>query len=151
MLMTHKHAELLTPLMQDEDIQYWQYVEQSTIWPWFYVEQVRIHDGDRVASMLMIPSVPVLEQILTELNGSKWLTQVLVVTPSDLNGSTRWQMEPLIELSVARSPELKPLGYIFQVEDGRLYTTCPWSSCDRDRSIPIFSAAKHLRYTAHSN
>ncbi|MCG4452121.1 hypothetical protein LJY18_02235 [Pseudomonas sp. MMS21-TM103] len=146
MFLTHRHAELLTPPARDAHIQYWEYVEQSTIWPWFYVELVRACKEDRVASMLMIPNVPALEQVLAELNGGMWLSQALVVTPSDINGSRRWQMEPLIELSVAKNREHKPLGYIFQVEGGRTYTTfAQLDNCDRESSLPIFSAAKHLR------
>lgn len=144
--MTHRHAELLMPPARDEQIQYWQYVEQSTIWPWFYVELVRVCNEDSVASMLMIPNAPALEEVLAELNSSKWLSQALVVTPSYINGSRRWQMEPLIELSVARTRERKPLGYVFQVEGGHMYTTCAQlNSCDLEYSLPIFSAAKHLR------
>jgi hypothetical protein len=146
MLLTHRRAELLIPPARDTHIQYWQYVEQSTIWPWFYVELVRAGKEDRVASMLMIPNVPALEQVLAELNGSKWLSQALVVTPSEINGSRRWQMEPLSELRVARSRDHKPLGYIYQVEGGGVYTTfAQLSNSDLESSRPIFSAAKHLR------
>lgn len=146
MLLTHKHAELLVPSERNVHTQYWQYVEQSTVWPWFYVELVRAGRGGRVASMLMIPNVPVLEQVLKAVNSDNWLSQVLVVTPSDVNGSRRWQMEPLIELSVAKNREGKALGYIFQVEDARVYTSfTPLSSSEQVSSQLIFSAAKHLR------
>jgi hypothetical protein len=142
MLMTHRHAELLVPSGPDTHIQYWQYVEQSTIWPWFYAELVSVCEEGDVATMLMIPNVPVLEQVLAELDGSKRLNQVLVVTPSEINGSDRWQMEPLIELSVARNSQNEPLGYIFQVEDGRAYTTChPLSNFELGPSRPIYSSA----------
>lgn len=146
MLMTHRHAELLVPPGPDAHIQYWQYVEQSTIWPWFYAELVSVCKEGSVATMLMIPNVPVLEQLLAELDGSKRLNQILVVTPSEINGSDRWQMEPLIELSVARNRKNKPLGYIFQVEDGRAYTTCrPLSNFELGSSLPIYSSAGHIR------
>lgn len=146
MLLTHRHAELLIPPERDVHTQYWQYVEQSTIWPWFYVELVRACKEESAASMLMIPNAPALEQVLAELDGGKWLSQVLVVTPSDINGSRSWQMEPLIELRVARSRDQKPLGYIYRVEGGRVYTTsAQLNNCDVESSRPIFSAAKHLR------
>ena len=146
MLMTHKHAELLIPSGADTHIQYWQYVEQSTMWPWFYAELVSVCKEGSAASMLIIPSVAMLEQVLADLNANKWLTQVLVVTPSDLNGSDRWQMEPLIDLSIARNRQNKTLGYIFQVENGRVYTTChQLNNLELELSVSIFSAAKHLR------
>lgn len=146
MLMTHKHAEVLVPLGTDTRIQYWQYVEQSTLWPWFYAELVSVSEEGSVASMLIIPNVPILEQVLAELDGSMRLSQVLVATPSEINGSGRWQMEPLIELSVARDRQNKPLGYVFQVEDGRSYTTChPLSSFELGSSRSIYSSAMHIR------
>ncbi|MNF61877.1 hypothetical protein D3C84_435430 [compost metagenome] len=147
MFITYKHAELpLGELLGDPRVQHWQFVEQDVHWPWFYMEFVRDLGEDCISSMLMIPTVPALEQLLDEQNERSWLAQALLVTPGHLNGSKAWMMEPLVEVSVALDEEDNQLGYVYKVEAGHCYSTHPGGKKNNLlTSHVIFSADKHLR------
>lgn len=147
MFMTYRHAELpLGTLFGDTRVQHWQFVEQDVYWPWFYIEFTREVGDDRISSMLMIPSVPALQRLLDEQDDCSWLAQALLVTPGHLNGSQRWLMEPLVEVSVASDEKDNQLGYVYRVEGGRSYSTHPYAKdADLQTSHVIFSAGEHLR------
>ncbi len=147
MFMTYRHAELpLSNLFGDTRVQHWQFVEQDVHWPWFYIEFVRKKGDDSMSSMLMIPTVPALQRLLEEQDDRLWLAHASLVTPAHLNGSQRWMMEPLVEVSVAIDEKYDQEGYVYQVEGGRSYSTHPGSKqADLRTSHVIFSASKHLR------
>jgi len=46
----------------------------------------------------MIPTVPVLQQVLGELGDRLWLSQAFLVSPGHLRGEKNWLMEPLTEV-----------------------------------------------------
>ncbi len=147
MFMTYRHAELpLGKLFGDTRVQHWQFVEQDVYWPWFYIEFIRGEGDDRMSSMLMIPSVPALQRLLDEQDDCSWLAQALLVTPAHLNGSQRWMMEPVEEVSVAVDDKYNQLGYVYKVEGGRSYTTHAFEKeAELRTSHVIFSASEHLR------
>lgn len=147
MFITYKHAELpLGELLEDPRVQHWQFVEQDIHWPWFYMEFVRDLGDDCMSSMLMIPAVPALQQLLDEQNERSWLAQAFLVTPGHVNGSGSWMMEPLVEVNVALDEEDGQLGYVYKVEGGHCYSTHPNAQRNNLRtSRTIFSADRHLR------
>ncbi|CAI8986504.1 hypothetical protein EMIT0215P_90119 [Pseudomonas serboccidentalis] len=74
MFITRKPAEIfLSAYLGDDSTQYWQYVEQTTHCPWFYVRVGRQQGGEALTSMVMLPSISALEKLL---NGKR-----MAITP----------------------------------------------------------------------
>lgn len=147
MFMTYRHAELLPGgILGDPRVQHWQFVEQDIHCPWFYVELVRDYGDEQVGSMLMIPTVPVLQQVLGELGDRLWLSQAFLVSPGHLRGEKNWLMEPLTEVCIAEDDENNHPGYVYRVEGGSSYSTHP--ACGRAKlraTEVVFSAGRHLQ------
>lgn len=65
MFKTNRNAELLPGLSSGPDgVQFWSFVEQEVAWPWFYLQMVEDDGRDAFQSMLMVPTLPLLEQIV---------------------------------------------------------------------------------------
>ncbi|PKM23667.1 MAG: hypothetical protein CVV09_17845 [Gammaproteobacteria bacterium HGW-Gammaproteobacteria-13] len=147
MFMTYRHAELLPGIIfGDQRVQHWQFVEQEIHYPWFYVELVRDYGDEKMSSMLMIPTVPMLQQVLKELNDCSWLAQAFLVSPGHLRGAKNWLMEPLAEVSIAEDEKSNQPGYVYRVISGASYSAHPESGRGTLRTTEvIFSAGLHLR------
>lgn len=147
MFKTYSHAELGTAAVFGEaGARHWQFVELEMHYPWFYIELVRDYGDDIVGSMLMIPTVPILQQILLELDERSWLTQAHLMSPGYLRGGNTWVMEPLIEVSVAEDYAGTIEGYVYRVEGGACYSF--QHAADHNNlkvTEVIFSAQRDLR------
>lgn len=96
--------------------------------------------------MLMVPTTPLLEQVLAAQTNYVWLEQALLVTPDYMNQKGRWLMEPLLEVSSIRDERGNDLGYQYRVEGDRTYSTSEAPSLDGwPNKHLVFSAALHLR------
>jgi hypothetical protein len=143
---TNRNAELLPGLSNGPDgVQFWSFVEQEVAWPWFYLQMVEDDGKEAFRSMLMVPTLPLLEQIVEAKSDHAWIEQAQLVTPAHINKTGRWMMEPLLEVSVIRNEQGQELGYEYVVEGNRTYSI----SADRlpDGQLnthTIFSAALHL-------
>ncbi|HCA5869192.1 TPA: hypothetical protein MXR76_006760, partial [Pseudomonas aeruginosa] len=74
MFKTSRNAELLSGLSTAPDgVQFWSYVELEMTWPWFYLQIVEDDGKEAFQSMLMVPSVPLLEQIIAAQTDHAWL------------------------------------------------------------------------------
>jgi hypothetical protein len=94
----------------------------------------------------MVPSVPLLEQIIAAQTDHAWLEQAYLVNPGHMNKAGRWMMEPLLEISSIRDAQGNVLGYQYRVEGDRKYSTSATQPLDTRMSTHvIFSAALHLR------
>nr|WP_256666524.1 hypothetical protein [Pseudomonas sp. FSL R10-2964] len=107
---------------------------------------VRDYGDDIVGSMLMVPTVPILQQMLSELDERSWFGQAHLMSPGHLRGGDNWKMEPLIEVGVAQDNKGEVEGYLFKVAGGVSYST----HHSRDHSNLkvteiIFSADRDLR------
>lgn len=147
MFKTYSQAELGSQAVFGEvGAHRWQYVELEVIHPWFYLELVRDHGDDVVGTMLMIPTVPVLRQMLRELDERSWFAQAHLLSPGYLRGGQSWLMEPLIEVSVAENDSGTVEGYMFRVEGGACYSIEHAAGClDLTIIEVIFSAERDLR------
>ncbi|MFP3679486.1 hypothetical protein SB725_20510 [Pseudomonas sp. SIMBA_041] len=147
MFKTYSHAELLPmSVFADAGVQHWQFVEHEMRYPWFYMELVRDHGDDIVGSMLMIPTVPILQQMLLELDDRSWFAQAYLISPGYLRGEKSWVMEPLIEVSIAEDDAYNLEDYIFRVEGGACYSIQHEKRCGNLKiTKTIFSAERHLR------
>lgn len=146
MFKTNRNAELLPGLSNGPDgVQFWSFVEQEVAWPWFYLQMVEDDGKEAFRSMLMVPTLPLLEQIVEAKSDHAWIEQAQLVTPAHINKTGRWMMEPLLEVSVIRNEQGQEHGYEYVVEGNRTYSI----SADRlpDGQLnthTIFSAALHL-------
>jgi hypothetical protein len=144
---TNRNAELLPGLSTGPDgVQFWSFVELEMIWPWFYLQIVQDDGEEAFRNMLMVPSVPLLEQVIAAQSDHVWLERALLVTPEHMNKVDRWMMEPLLEVSSIRDARGNELGHQYRVEGDRTYSTSASQRPDsRMITHVIFSAALHLR------
>lgn len=110
----------LRALFGNARVRHWQFVELEMQYPWFYMELVRDYGDDIVGSMLMIPTVSILQQMLSELDDRSWFTQAYLMSPGYLRGENRWVMEPLIEVSIAEDEANNLECYVYRVQGGGL-------------------------------
>ncbi|SIR22101.1 hypothetical protein SAMN05216509_1121 [Pseudomonas sp. B10] len=114
--------------------------------PWFYMELVRDYGDDIVGSMLMVPTVPILQRMLLELDDHSWFSQAYLISPGYLRGEKSWVMEPLVEVSLAEGDANNLAGYIYKVEGGACYSIQHESTGGGLKTAEIiFSAERHLR------
>lgn len=121
MFRTTRGAEIPRPVLLSEDVHLWSYVEHGLHLPWFYVRLAHQEDGLQMSRMLMLSNVETLQSILTQSTSSGWVDDVQLVTPSYVNKSNRWLMEPLLELMEIRSGSGQAKSYIYRVLGDRLY------------------------------
>lgn len=149
MFITHKQAEIfLSAYLGDDVTQYWQYVEQTTHCPWFYVKVGRQQGTEALTSMVLIPSISALEQLLNEQGADIWLLDVQLVSPAYLNGSNEWKMERLLEVRETVDDISSGAAYVYSLEGGHIYTE-DLGSGRPDSQSPriIFSATPSSRRT----
>jgi hypothetical protein len=144
---TSRNAELLPGLSTAPDgVQFWSYVELEMTWPWFYLQIVEDDGNEAFRSMLMVPSVPLLEQVIAAQTEHAWLEQAYLVSPGHMNEVGRWLMAPLLEVLSIRDAQGSELGHQYRVEGDRTYSTSASQSLgSRISNHVIFSAALHLR------
>ncbi|MQT76172.1 hypothetical protein [Pseudomonas helleri] len=147
MFKTYSHAEVgPAAIFGEAGAHRWQFVELEVVYPWFYVELVRDYGDDIVGSMLMIPTVPALQQMLLELDERSWFSQAHLMSPGYLRGGGNWMMEPLVEVDVAENDSGTIKGYVYRVEGGACYSIEHPAGCSNLKVTDIiFSAARDLR------
>lgn len=147
MFKTYRHAELNPAITFGEPFtSYWQFVELELHHPWFYMELVRDHGDDVVGSMLMIPTVPILKQMLSELDDRSWFAQAHLMSPGHMRGGKDWVMEPLKEVSIVKDASGAVEGFIYEVAGGACYGlhSAPLQDNLKVKEI-VFSSERDLR------
>lgn len=147
MFKTNRNAELLPGLSNGPDgVQFWSFVEQEVAWPWIYLQVVEDDGKDAFKSMLMVPTLALLEQIVGKRSDHAWIEQAQLVTPSYINKTGRWMMEPLLKVNALSNEQGQELGYECVVEGGRAYSmSAEQLPSGQLNTHTIFSAALHLR------
>jgi hypothetical protein len=147
MFKTNRKAELLPGLSRGPNgVQFWSYIEQEIAWPWFYLQIVEDNGDEAFRSMLMVPSIPLLELFIAAQTETAWFEQAQLVTPQHINNRGRWMMEPLLEVSSILDTRGNELGHLFQVEGGHTYSSSASQHPDgRLSTHVVFSASLHLR------
>lgn len=146
MFKTYNHAELgPADIFGEPSTRHWQFIELEMHHPWFYFELVRNYGDDIVGSMLMIPTVPILREMLLELDDRSWFAQAHVLTPGHMREGGEWMMERLVEVSVAQDDSGTTKGYVFMVEGGGCYSLYHSPGDNLHVTELIFSAKRDLR------
>jgi hypothetical protein len=141
MFITYDHAEVpLGLLAGTPSVKHWRYAELSSLSNWFCVSIGYVRSGKPSCSTLLIAGLREFEELLGDRNDDLWIEDVLLVTSSDVNGSRGWQMERLSMLSEAVSESNGCFSYIYNLENGRIYTEGEFLSPHRFVRI-IFDAA----------
>jgi len=85
--------------------------------------------------MYLVASEAELEQMLEGIAAKAKIEDVQVITPSRLNGSGAWQMEPLAELVRISDIDENVLGYDLRTASGAVYSDSDHiSSADVERA-----------------
>lgn len=147
MFITHKPAEIfLGAYLGDDSTQYWQYVEQTTHCPWFYARVGRQQGSEALTSMVMLPSISALEQLLNKQGADIWLLDIQLVSPAYLNGSDGWKMERLLGVCETVDDLSEEAVYMYSLEGGHIYTEAlGFSTSDLQNPRIIFSATPASR------
>lgn len=122
MFTTHRHAEIPLAPIFGEPYQLWRFVELEQHRPWFCVT-LNIGKGRaNWRTMYLVASEAELEQMLEDIAANAKVEDVQVITPSRLNGTGAWQMEPLAELIRIFDTDEKVLGYDLKTASGIIYS-----------------------------
>lgn len=119
MFRTSQLAEIPTSPLYGDEARLWAFVEQSLHTPWFYVTVAECQSGQALHTMLLVQEVFTLEALLARQNASLKVTEVQLVSPSHVNKSDRWLMEPLIKLVQISCQGAQ--GYEYCVKGGKWY------------------------------
>lgn len=142
MFITHKQAEIfLDAYLGDDSTQYWQYVEQTTHCPWFYVKVGRRQGSEALTSMVMLPCISALEQLINEQGADIWVLDVQLVSPTYLNGSDGWKMERLLEVRETVDDLSKEAAYVYSLEGGHIYIEALGASTSDLQNLRIIFSA----------
>jgi hypothetical protein len=122
MFTTHRHAEIpLAPAIAGPH-QLWRFVELEQHGPWFYVTINKGKNGENWRSMIFVASEDELEWALRDIAADARIETVQVITPTNLNGTGKWQMEELTELVRIYDAQDQVLGYDLKTASGNIYS-----------------------------
>lgn len=125
MFQTLEGAELASPAFRldtPRGTQSWAYVVQSLELPWFHVQlgfgpDSRVVFASHVSNWVHLPRVAGDDRLR--------LVDVRLVSPSWLNGTGHWLMEPLEEVFEGRAEGGNDIGWVFVVATQKRYSQPP--------------------------
>lgn len=125
MFETHDHAEIpLRPEFRDAGERLWAYVRTRLHVPWLHVVygQTHVEDGEtytlRETVFLSEPEQMESLQQTPDLR----IIAVDLMTPGHMNGSGRWQLEPLSEIWQGTVPNMEGhVAHVYVLKDRRRY------------------------------
>lgn len=125
MFETHDHAEIPLHLeFRDAGERLWAYVRTRLHVPWLHVVYGLTHEEDgesyTLRETLFLSEAEQLEQLRQQPRLS--LVSVDLMSPGHLNGTGRWQLEPLAEIWEGTVPQTESQrAYVYVLADGRRY------------------------------
>lgn len=122
MFQTASHAE--HPLMSaiaGEGQQVWTYVNLAANVPWFYASYfLHTPEGD-IWENIMLSTVEQVADLMAQDKHMVKMKSLMLVSPSRLNKSNGWLMEPLAKIWDARIGETDHHAQIFELAGGTKY------------------------------
>ncbi|AYC32987.1 hypothetical protein D3880_11675 [Pseudomonas cavernae] len=120
MFQTFPSAQIqFLPLFGEKHL-LWSMVEHDIHRPWFYVTVVNLYGDLDMRSMVMAGNEDSLQEILQSQQADCYVEGVMVATPGHVNGTARWQLEPLEKL-VAYREKGGGSSLVYSITDGRTY------------------------------
>lgn len=144
MFRTYREAELPGAAFADSSLQLWAYVEHSLQLPWFYVTLSERQDSVVHCRMLMLSSVYLLKRFLEQQSNNAWVIDIQLVSPERLNKTSRWLMEPLLEVTEIADESDTASGYIYMVEGDRYYIEGTFDQPAPNTKRVIYAAVNQL-------
>lgn len=122
MFQTFSHARIPgLPAFGDEPM-LWAAVEHDIHRPWFYVRLIELGDDIQWCRMILLGDELSLQSLM-RAQRSGWLVEsVLLATPSHVNGSDRWLLEPLERLQLF-GRQGDQTAVVYTVAGGHSYMT----------------------------
>lgn len=109
-----------------EDYRVWKYVELTLAQVWFYVTVVEQVKTTKAKSILMIDSLALLEDLMSDPHSGRHVESIQLVTPGRLNESGDWRMERLLRIEHLSHQD--SVAHIYEVKNNVIYV-------DGDRSL----------------
>lgn len=119
MFQTIRKTELAISRMMGDEIALWEVVLNPHHLEWFHVCRTMTIGGDSVRDMLHINNVRTLKNLIDTQDPENKVTDVYLVSPGWMNGTTDWKMERLLE--ARESSNHQGHGFIYVLYDGRVY------------------------------
>ncbi|WP_306092832.1 hypothetical protein [Pseudomonas sp. SJZ131] len=89
---------------------------------WYHITVQAKTKGQVSEAVLMVDSEPRLQQILISQDAEMVITEVQVVTPGHMNGTSGWRMEALRKVTLGED-ENECLVCLLEIETGSKYHT----------------------------
>ncbi|MBK4998595.1 hypothetical protein IAE37_000871 [Pseudomonas sp. S31] len=121
----------------------WNQVSRILRTHWYHLTLQHYQEGRTYEATLMVDSEPRLQEILLGQDDDLKVTDVLVVTPSHMNGTTGWRMETLVEATLGED-ENECSVCLLEVENGAVYHSSHVAGFDPDslkNLYPIYRAS----------
>lgn len=134
MFETHDQAEIpIRPEFRDSGERLWAYVRTRLHVPWLHVvyAQTHVEDGESytLREMAFLSEARQLE--LLQLTPGVRLIAVDLMTPGHMNGSGRWQLEPLSEIWQGTVPKMEGhVAHVYVLKDGRRYVDAAFDTSE---------------------
>ncbi|MFD3299428.1 hypothetical protein [Aquipseudomonas alcaligenes] len=121
MFQTFRHARIQSHPAFPEPL-LWAEIEHDIHRPWFYVHVVEFGQELEWQRMIMIGHERSLQSLL-QAQTSRWVVQgVQLMTPSHVNGTEHWKLEPLEQVLLYGDVGSEP-ALVYKVQDGPPYIT----------------------------
>lgn len=125
MFETHDQAEIpIRPEFRDSGERLWSYVRTRLHVPWLHVVYGVTHEEDGETYTLretVFLSEPELLEPLRQTPRLRIVSADLM-TPGHVNGTGRWQLEPLCEVWQGTVPKMEgEVAHVYVLKDGRRY------------------------------
>lgn len=121
MFLTHKQAEVELGSLFGNEHRMWTSVEHTIHQPWFYVRLVECGGDIELSRMLLVSDAQSLQNLLACQNQISRVTDVMLVTPDHVNGTSVWQMQKL--LRAERFVRDTAVAYAYVVDNLAQYVT----------------------------
>jgi len=125
------------PAFMEPSTEKWRAVELMMYTPWFLMttrtkEGIGKKDLFHMRRTILVAEIADVEHQVQQIsNGQSIVESVLVITPSWINGTTTWQMEPLAAVWVAKKPlqieepsEIERSVDVYETQAGKMYAMC---------------------------
>lgn len=119
MFQTIRKTELPISRMMGDEVALWEVVLNPHHTEWFHVCRTKTIGSDSVRDMLHINNVRTLKNLIDTQNSKNKVTDVYLVSPGWMNGTTDWKMERLSE--ARESSNSDGHEFIYVLHDGRVY------------------------------
>lgn len=125
MFFTDRFALATTPDGDDADSAIWDYIELRSSSPWFLVTVDYESRGLRRTDSAQMASWRQVRDLVWKQWTNLGISEVQLVSPPSVNGSTRWQMEPLSTIEIAVHATTGGWHCIYTTLSGAAYVPIP--------------------------